>query len=161
MITMIIGIDPDIHKSGYCVIRGKKVEEVTCLPFPSLVERLMDVRESGENPLIVVEGGWLNKTLWHFAYTKGARVSGNIGKRIGANHQTGKHIVEMCEFWGMNVRVQKPLGKRWKGRDGKITHEELQSILRSNGYSDLPRKVTNQDERDSVLLAIAGDNMGY
>lgn len=156
--TMTIGIDPDVHKSGFCIIRGRTIEEVTALSFPSLIDKLAILRDSTERPLIVVEGGWLNKSLWHFAYKKGAKVCGNIGKKTGANHQTGRHIVEMCEYFGLDVKVQKPLGKRWKGRDGKITHEELQNVLRSNGFSDLPRKTSNQDERDSVLLAITNNH---
>lgn len=153
--TMTVGIDPDVHKSGFCIVKGKNIVEVAALPFPALIDRLARLQDNKECPLIIVEGGWLNKSLWHFAYDKGVRVCGNIGAKTGANHQTGKHIVEMCEHFGLVVKVQKPLGKRWKGRGGKITHKELQTILLSNGYSGLPCKVSNQDERDSVLLAIA------
>ena len=46
----------------------------------------------------------------------------------------------------------KPLAKRWKGTGGKITNEELNDILKRNGFDELKR--TNQDVRDSVLIAL-------
>jgi hypothetical protein len=44
------------------------------------------------------------------------------------------------------VEEVKPLKKCWKGRDGKITHEELARFTGLMGH-------TNQDGRDAALLA--------
>ena len=62
------------------------------------------------------------------------------------NHQTGILLSEMAKSYEMDVRIVKPLVKRWKGRDGKITHEELSKFVEVGAR-------TNQDERNAVLLA--------
>ena len=72
---------------------------------------------------------------------------------MGANHETGRKIVEMCEHKEYSVSLVKPLEKRWKGPRGKITHAELESVLKGRKLT-LNKKRTNQDERDSILIAI-------
>jgi transposase len=52
----------------------------------------------------------------------------------------------------MQYFVRKPLLKRWKGQDGKITHEELCEVLKDWGIV-FNRKRSNQEERDALLLA--------
>ena len=70
-----------------------------------------------------------------------------IAKDVGANHETGRKIVEMCRHYGIKVLEHAPLVKCWKGRDGKITHEELVA------FTGLMGGRTNQDARDAALLA--------
>ena len=70
------------------------------------------------------------------------------GYDVGRNHETGKKIVEMCQHLGIEVLEHAPLRKGWKGKDGKITHEELASFTGLMGR-------TNQDARDAALLAWA------
>ena len=49
--------------------------------------------------------------------------------------------------------------KCWKGKDRKITHEELDTIVRWVNDTGLPRKRSNQEERDALLLA--GEKSGF
>lgn len=59
----------------------------------------------------------------------------------------GRKIVEMAKHYGLTVDEVKPLRKCWRGREGKITHEELAQFI-----PGLPKRTT-QDIRDAALLA--------
>ena len=87
------------------------------------------------------------------SYETSQRISDRISAKVGANHETGKKLVEMLEYNGFKVDLIKPLPKRWKGVGGKITHEELNEILKRNKFDELKR--SNQDVRDSTLIALA------
>lgn len=151
---IIFGIDPDVEKSGVCgisfVVNKIDVDTVT---FADIVNDLYVISGRGKrvNVLFVVEAGWLNKKS-NFHGQFGARAE-RIAKNVGANHQTGKHIVEMCKHFGFDVIEQAPLKKCWKGKDGKITHDELIKLVEKTGFS-FNKKTTNQEERDSALLAM-------
>ena len=83
------------------------------------------------------------QSCFHEAQGKQAE---KIAKDVGANHETGRKIIEMCEHYGIEVLPHIPLVKCWKGKDRKITHEELASFTGIMGR-------TNQDVRDAALLA--------
>lgn len=151
MINKIIAIDPDVTKSGVAVLDiTNKSLSTYALPFPNLIDFIYDFPDK-ESIRIAVEAGWLNrKSNFHGYYgNRGER----IAKDVGANHETGKKIVEMCEHKGYFISLVKPLEKRWKGPRGKITHSELESVLKGRRIA-LNKKRTNQDERDSILIAI-------
>lgn len=151
MIKTIVAVDPDVTKSGIAVIDvEKKTVETSSLTFPDLIEYIYGLTDK-DSTRIAVEAGWLIKTNWHRAPSMAA--AANVGNRTGRNHETGRKIVEMCEHKGHSVSLVKPLGKRWKGSGGKITHAELESVLKGRKIS-FCKKRTNQDERDSILIAI-------
>lgn len=145
----IIGIDPDKEKSGVAFLKpATRQLEVTNLTFPMLLDYLQHAKkvrdESGESLVVVVEAGWMNaKSCFHTAQGKSAE---KIAKDVGANHETGRKIIEMCKHYGIEVVQHIPLVKCWKGKDRKITHEELASFTGLMGR-------TNQDARDAALLA--------
>lgn len=145
----IIAIDPDIEQSGVAYLKvATRQLEVSNLTFPLLLDYLnhaKGVRDTtNESLIVVVEAGWLvKKSNYHKA--QGARAE-KIAKDVGANHESGRKIVEMCKHYGIEVLEHFPLRKCWKGRDGKITHEELASFT---GMT----KRTSQDARDATLLA--------
>lgn len=146
MSGIIIGIDPDTDKNGVAIyerIEGIKTISFKSLPFFGLFDFL--VHNSPRINTVVIEGGWLNSKS-NFRNTKGTSVNATIGKYVGANHETGRKIVEMCEYLGVTYRVVKPLRKIWKGRDGKITHPELEN------FTKLKLSRTNQEQRDAALL---------
>ena len=68
------------------------------------------------------------------------------GNHTGRNHEVGRKIVEMCRHYGIEVVEQPPLRKIWKGKDGKITNEELQHLA-------IITDKTNQETRDAALIA--------
>ena len=172
MIEQYIGIDPDCEASGIAIIYVCKNHTIECLSmsFPKLLDFIFFHYNSTETK-ITIEAGWLNKKS-NFrpnfgkkvssdssykdikdSYESSQRISDRISAKVGANHETGKKLVEMLEYKGYKVDLIKPLPKRWKGTGGKITNEELNEILKRNGFDELKR--TNQDVRDSVLIALA------
>lgn len=151
---LVIGIDPDTHKSGVCTYdNGKLAAEA--LSFPELIVRLYELSTLPGNVCVVVEAGWLNdKSNFHGKHGSSAE---RIAKNVGSNHQTGRHIVEMAKYFGLEVIEQKPFMKGWKGPGGKITHDELNYILENNGVEQL--KSSNQDVRDAILITIIHANL--
>jgi hypothetical protein len=144
----VIGIDPDVDKSGVAYLRTSTRQlEVSSLTFPRLMDYLQFAArkrdEKKETLIVVVEAGWLN-TISNY-HTDAGRRGQRIAKNVGANHQVGKIIVQMCERHDIPVEIVKPLKKMWKGKDGKITQKEIQAFT---GLSK-----TNQEGRDAALIA--------
>lgn len=151
MINKIIAIDPDVTKSGVAVIDiGHRTVNTYSMTFPDLME-YVETMPFNNSVRLVVEAGWLNKPNWHAAVSLAQ--AANIGMRIGRNHETGRKMVEMFERMGFSVSLIKPLNKRGSGTGGKITHSELEKVLKGRKIA-LNKKRTNQDERDSILIAI-------
>ena len=145
----VIAIDPDKEKSGVAFLKPSTRQlEVSNLTFPQLLDYLQFAKrqqdETRETLVVVVEAGWMvRKSNFHDAQGRRAE---KIAKDVGANHETGRKIIEMCEYYGIQVVPHPPLIKCWKGKDRKITHEELVSFTGLMGR-------TNQDARDAALLA--------
>lgn len=149
----VVGIDPDVDKSGVTELHiASKRLNVTSLTFPLLIDYLKYVKEKfvdeqGESVVIVVEAGWMNESNWHITSRTSVRIAAKVGQNTGRNHETARKIVEMAKHIGFVVDEIKPLKKCWRGKDGKVTHEELSYIV---GGLD---KRTSQDARDSCLIA--------
>ena len=148
--TIVIGIDPDVKKSGVA-INDKSTGIITSFsfPFPELLDFLKDV-STRFDATIYVEASWLiKKSNFHGGNT---RVSSLIAKHVGRNHQTGILIVEMCKHYGLNVIEVEPLAKCWKGKDKKITLDELKKFAKV----ELPKKYLKaelQEMLDAALIA--------
>ena len=147
--NVIIAIDPDVTKSGVCTLQPKTRDlKFDALDFPNVLELIRttkDLTEPGKL-VVVVEAGWMNKNNWHLLQYDSKAQAARKGYDVGRNHETGHKIVEVCKALGIRVVEHIPLVKRWRGKDGKITHEEL-------AYFTGITKRTNQDERDAILLA--------
>jgi len=142
---IIIAIDPDVDKSGVAVWEDDNLE-ICSWRFGDFINYISIGICDNSDLIFIVESGWLNKSNWH--KTKGMTIASvsKIGEKIGANHQVGKLIVEICKYYGIETIEQKPLSKIWgKGKD-KISHEELSYFV-----PNLPKR-TNQEERDAILL---------
>ena len=149
---VVIAIDPDCVKSGVAELHISTRELILKnMTFPELMNRLMflkSAQQRGAFPefIVVVEAGWLvaksNFHPWQ------GHMAEKIAKDVGANHETGRKIIEMCQqYFNIDVVQQHPLKKHWKGANGKITHAELSAFV------PLKTKRTNQDERDAALIA--------
>jgi len=151
----VIGIDPDVEKSGVAVLDCEEREftRVQALTFPELVDFLTAINADlivGEfsDIVIVIEDSDLS-TNWHVNPRDNKATAAAKGRSVGMCHATARHIKEIAEHYGLEVVPMKPLRKCWKGRDGKITHEEVAYFMRG-----LPKQ-TNPETRDSMLLAWA------
>ena len=155
---VVIGIDPDVDKSGVAFLMVEnRIIEVFNLTFADLLDYLRETRDfltrEGRYFVVVVEAGWLNKAHWHVGKGGSAARSAAIGNHTGRNHEVGRKIVEMCRHYGIEVVEQPPLRKMWKGRDGKITNEELQRLAIITDKTNHITNKTNQEVRDAALLA--------
>jgi hypothetical protein len=144
----IIGIDPDVEKSGYAFLDvAQRKLHLDSLYFPNVLDRLIVTKIAIGNCydfIVVIEAGWLNSISNY--HTAAGRRGQRIAKNVGANHQVGKLFVQMCENYGIPVTTMKPLKKMWHGKDGKITQAEIVSFT---GITER----TNQEERDAALIA--------
>lgn len=149
---IIIGIDPDVDKNGICYLDTRTREIRTFkLPFSAFIfnwikELEQDNRFLESSKCFVIEGGWKITTNWHVTRRQSAHLAARIGEMAGRNHQSGILLEEVIKHMGYDVDVILPLKKCWKGKDGKITREELAFFT---GYNER----TNQEERDAALLA--------
>ena len=143
---IIIAIDPDVERSGVATLAIKERKLGTfSLTFPELMDALQLFLP--DKVLVVVEAGWLNQAHWHLTARDTPRLAAAKGNSTGRNHEVGRKIVEMAKHYGLTVDEVKPLRKCWRGKDGKITHEELAQFI-----PGLPKRTT-QDIRDAALLA--------
>lgn len=150
-IDIIIAIDPDVEKNGVAYLNCEnKNLEISTLSFPELLDYLRYVQRCAETTqkhlVVVVEAGYMNKGNWHLNPKDTKAAAAAKGNHAGRNHETARKIVEVCKHWQMEVKEVKPLEKCWKGKDRKITHEELARFTGVMGR-------TNQEGRDAALLA--------
>lgn len=135
MEKIYIGIDPDVDKSGVAIKTSNKVV-LSNLKFFDLLDKLVELA-NGNNLIIVIECGYLNKGNWH--KTAGSNsVNAQIGQRTGANHETAKKIVEMCGYLGLTCEQVKPTRS-------KVNAEFFKQITKIT-------QRTNQEQRDAYML---------
>lgn len=142
---MLIGIDPDVDKSGIAVKHATPGIYLNTLTFFQLFDFLNSHKDKIKN--VRIEAAWLIKHNWNKKLDGSAAINANIGNAAGRNHEVGRKIAEMCEYLKIPFELVKPLKKLWKGPNGKITHKELAMM------TTLPAK-TNQEQRDACLLII-------
>ena len=149
----ILGIDPDVSKSGFALLNceAREFVRVEALSFPDMVDRFAELaamKADGKEVVVVMEDSDLS-TNWHYNSRDSKAVCAAKGRSVGLCHATARHLKECAENFGLEVVMMKPLRKFWKGRDGKITHEEAAYFMRG-----LPKQ-TNQESRDAALMAWA------
>lgn len=147
----VIGIDPDVDKNGVAVLDcNTRTLEISTYTFPDLLDYLLYLKRAaevqGKNTLVIVEAGWMNQGNWHLRNHDNKNVAVAKGVHQGRNEQVSRIIGQMCDHFGLHYEFIKPLRKVWKGKDGKITHEELAYFTGIQGH-------TNQEGRDAALLA--------
>ena len=147
---IVIGIDPDVSNSGlaYLDVTTKEVQVISN-SFPQLLEYLQNIARNytlSGRVVVVVEASWLISHNWHTKRGDSVRTAARKGKDAGRCHEVGRKIVECARYYGLEVKEQLPLKKIWKGKDGKITHEEISAFMAIG-------KRSNQEERDAALLA--------
>lgn len=137
MSKILIGIDPDVDKSGFARIEGNQLK-LDNLTFFDLYEELKSYKELVVKPVVYVECGFLNKSNFHKKAGMSAALNAKIGERTGANFETAKKIVEMCEYLKMPyVKIQP--------KASKITNDYFKKITGIDTR-------TNQEQRDAMML---------
>ena len=146
-----IGIDPDVDKSGVAYYDSKtKLLELSTLSFFNLYEylKVMKYNLKDKELIIVIEAGWENKKSnfrqsyfdkklkKYIAYTES--VKEKMASKTGRNEETGKKIVEMCEYIELQYLLVKP----------------TTSKIKSDAFVKITGVVvrTNQEQRDAAML---------
>lgn len=133
---MIIGIDPDLTKSGIaCLHCDTKRLEMTCLNF---VDIMKFIRMN--QPIIkrvYIEAGWFNKKSSYHG-SPNMSTAARIGKNVGENHATGKLLAQCIEAEKIKVILVKPTKK-------KLNAEQFKALTKIQTR-------TNQEQRDSAML---------
>lgn len=113
---IMIGIDPDVHRSGVAIKRGDKLE-VQTLTFFALFDALKAIYANEylvKSIIIRIEAGWLNeKSNFHGRYGQSKSAGERIAKNVGANHETGRKIAEMCDYIGLPYELIRPQSAKW------------------------------------------------
>jgi len=102
---IIIGIDPDLEKSGVAIL-GNDLQ-LKNLTFPETVELFRNEHDSIKK--VVIEAGWENKKA-NFRVSGGhsRQVNEQIARRVGMNHATGILLAEIAQALGLAVLLVKP-----------------------------------------------------
>jgi hypothetical protein len=137
MSKILIGIDPDVEKSGVAFLTENKLK-LQNLTFFELFEMLKFYKEKENKPIIYVECGYLNKSNWHKKTGKSAAFNAKIGEHTGANFETAKKIVEMCVYLGLPYYQIKPTRSK---SDSELFKQATGLKIR-----------TNQEQRDAYFL---------
>lgn len=147
----VVGVDPDLHKSGLAIWSNTK----KCWLFHGSVPN-EDLPEtiakycSSENTNVYVEAGWMNKKA-NFrggSYMVAQAKARNVGENAGA----GKMLIRMIEKLGFEVWPVRPLSKAngiLKTIQGSWTEYGREFIKRASGINRM-----NDDVRDAVYLVI-------
>jgi len=142
---ILIGIDPDVDKSGVAYIGIDCVLILDNLTFFKLYDLLSYVKNLSEKGKIIatplkvyIEAGWLNKSNWHTSDSKSRHVNTRIGNNTGSNHEVGRKIAEMCEYLKIDYELVRP------------TQSKVDAVYfkRLTKY----QKRTNQEQRDAAML---------
>jgi len=146
---ILIGIDPDTQFSGVAVLDktlkhpyNLQIQKLKFFELFSLLKNNFwttadDICVVREPIKVYIEAGWLNtKSNWHVS-GKGENVASRIGTKVGANHQVGKLIAEMCEYLGLEYELVQPrtskmpvkMFRKITGYTGKLDADMVDSAM--------------------------------
>ena len=144
--SLVIGIDPDVDKSGFAIWdkASRKFVDLEAHEFYDLLDRLSELKATIDH--VRVEAGWLNKKS-NFHPMQGAFRRERAAKNVGENQQIGKLIARYCERQNIQFQLVKPLRKE-KGKNGLPEKMGAEQFNRLTGW----RGQSNQEKRDAGLL---------
>lgn len=150
MKEIVIGIDPDIKGSGVAELNtAANTIKLFNMDFNSICSYLRGILDNyGDLAQIHIEDSSYTRHNWHLSARLGSSArSSRIGYDIGRNHQLCADIYDFGCSLGLDISRQMPFKKCWRGKDGKITHEEICSFI------PIKQARTNQEQRDAALIA--------
>ena len=142
---LVVGIDPDLVKSGVAITRAGGLVYIDALSFPELLEFVRDLLP--EQPTVIVEEVEADKTTYRRPDTNDrehARIAQNVGQVKGVK----RVLVECLQAMGADVVLVKPLRDPVKKRAKK----DADYFNKVTGWKGR----TNEDKRDAAMLALWG-----
>ena len=145
---LVIGIDPDLVKSGVAVSFNGSLSQLYALSFPELLEFAKDkYAEHGDRVEFIVEEVEADKTTYQRAgmnQNKMRKIAQNVGQVKG----TKRVLVDCFNYYGIPVRLVRPLRGEYK----KQAKNDAKYFNRITGWTGS----SNEDKRDAALLALFG-----
>ena len=139
MTKVIIGIDPDLNKSGVAVAVGGVISKLWCLDIVELFKYLDE--NKGEIKRVYLEAGWLNKkSSWHAAPNAASREK--TAYKVGQNHAVGLKIEDMLKHTEIDYELIRPT-------EAKRNHDEFCILTKWD-----KRILTNPEKRDAGMLIV-------
>jgi len=117
---IIIGIDCDVNRSGVCMLIKGQIKALINLHL----WELFDYIEHTENPLVVIEAGWIDKNgneAKNKSYHGGGKGS---SYDVGRNSEIGRQIAKFCHEKNIPYVLRQPRGysKMYPGVFAHITN---------------------------------------
>jgi len=141
MSSMVIGIDPDLDKSGVAIVIDGKLTTLDAMGLFPLTEFILEHRHTAH---FVVEA-----VAWDRAVYPRPKVSRKgmlkVAQDVGKVKATGKFIGEFLAGCDANFTLMKPL----RGVV-KLAKNDAKRFNRMTGWTGR----SNQDKRDAGLLAL-------
>ena len=141
---LVVGIDPDLVKSGVAVARGGSLVHIDALSFPDLLRFVKEM--APDQPVVIIEDVETDSTTYHRGGTN-ARQHARIAQNVGQVKGVKRVLVECLIAEGVNVEQVKPL--RGPIKRAKNDAAYFNKITGWTGR-------TNEDKRDAALLALWG-----
>ncbi len=140
---LVIGIDPDLIKSGVALAKDGELLELQAMAFPQLLESAR--RWIADKALFVVEDVEHHATTYRRSGTNASQHA-RIAQNVGQVKATARILVECLRHLGAEVQQVKPLaGKRQAKKDANY-------FAQLTGWQGR----TNEDKRDAGMLALYG-----
>lgn len=115
-LTYKVGIDPDTSASGIAIwcCEEQKYIAYTRIEFFHLYDLFDEMLTRGICFEVIIEAGWRNPSKMHNINRYATRAkAASIGANVGANHETGRKIVEMCRWLGIEHWELTPTSSKW------------------------------------------------
>ena len=141
---MIIGIDPDVSKSGVAVAVKGKLESLSVMTFVELCN-FLSIQPPGTQ--VCIENVEHDMAVY---YRKGNnnRQMLTVAQNVGMVKATMRHIVAVAESFNLKVELVKPLGKTSElARRAKADAGFFNQVTGWKGR-------TNPDMRDAGMIAL-------
>lgn len=144
---VVIGIDPDLVKSGVAEVVDGEIVKLHALAFPQLIEFAKLQHESHKQIEFIVEEVEADKTTYQRAGTNQHQMR-KIAQNVGQVKGVKRVLVECLLHEGIPVRLVKPL----KGHYKKKAKADAKFFNQLTGWAGS----SNEDKRDAGLLALYG-----
>ena len=145
---LVIGIDPDLVKSGVAVVDNGELVRLYAMSFPELVEfAKCQHLSNSQNIEFIVEEVEADKTTYQRQGTNQHQMR-KIAQNVGQVKGVKRVLVECLQHEGIPVRLVKPL----KGHYKKKAKQDAKFFNQLTGWAGN----SNEDKRDAGLLALYG-----
>jgi hypothetical protein len=145
---LVIGIDPDLVKSGVAEVINGEIVRLHALAFPQLIDfAKLQYKTHNEQVTFIVEEVEADKTTYQRAGTN-ARQMNKIAQNVGQVKGVKRVLVECLQHEGIPVILVKPL----KGIYKKKAKADAKFFNQLTGWTGS----SNEDKRDAGLLALFG-----